>query len=158
MDSFFDYIIIIFFIISLTSSLFKDKKKKKPPVETTSGGDYQYDFPDFEDDYDTDEYQEETYATELNTEVSQTPLSDKKEPEFIPTTMEDKYKEILERRKAEYDLIKESGSDEAAYESSEENIRVEEILEMIKEPQNFRNAFVVSELIGKPVGLRDLNE
>lgn len=148
MDSFFDYIILLFFIISMLSSLFK--QKKKPPVDT--GGDFDY--------YDDEEKHSPVDVNSKTGEMqnySRLEYDIKKASEASETAkpkMEDKYGELMRNRK--FDGVTESITrEEEGAKTITVNIRAKNLSDKLRNPESFKDYFIVSELLNKPLGLRD---
>ena len=151
MDSFFDYIILLFFIISMLSSLFK--KKKTPPVDTGSGGEFGY--------YG----EEDETATVENTSIKSEGMDDYSKLEYnidksseaagsYNSPFEDEYSELLKDRKKrsmEVTIM----SEESGVKTETINFRAKIIKDKLQNPETFKDFFIVTELLNKPLGLRD---
>lgn len=141
MDSFFDYIIILFFIISALSSLFKQKKQKNEDSSVP-------DFPDL--DFDREETgHAPMQRKEMETRNMEYDIDGTNEKPF-----EDEYSKLLEER-AKRGPVDDYVPEEKAYDKIIVNEKAKSIQKKLKNPKSFREMYIVSELLNKPVGMRE---
>ncbi len=146
MDSFFDYIILIFFIISMLSSLLK--RRKKPPVEPSTGGDFSFENENIDESRHLDSSQSKDYkALEYNIETSKNYSDTNKSP------FTDKISEQINTHQSYggRDNFPELKSMESEY----YNKRAQDLRIKLQNPESFRDYYIVSELLNKPLGLRE---
>jgi hypothetical protein len=147
MDSFFDYIIIIFFVVSALSSLFK---KKKPQTKT----DYRVDLEGFP----VDLIEGERSAPLPGIAPKEMPVkktSGSKGANTTALSMEEKYTKILADRKRERLLSEELERVEIENEYVHRISKSEEILSALRNHEKYKDYYIVSEILDKPVALRD---
>lgn len=153
MDSFFDYIIIIFFVVSALASLFK---KKKPPVETDAGGDFDPEYGTTKTDENLPYYEPANDFPDLSFDSEISDPEPELQKKSAHPSMQDRYKEILKKRKAEKDLSDSTQSfEKEVAKSLDTHIRANNLKDKLKDPETFKEYFIISEILNKPVGLRD---
>ncbi len=141
MDNFFDYIIILFFIISALSSLFKQKKQKQ---EETS----EPDFPELEFE------REEVEQSPMQRDEMESRKMDYNIHGTTETPFEDEYTKLLEEREKR-GPVDDYVPEEKVYDKMIVNEKAKAIREKLKTPESFREIYIISELLNKPVGMRE---